>query len=324
MAVVTHRSAYSPRYRLPTATLRDRWGGGASGVQSKAVQAADDDAVTLGIRAAEGALGDGDVDAVFFATSTDLYEYGSVTPFLSEALGLSESVHAQTLSGSDRVGVGGLRAAQDAVDAGASSALVVAGSAPQPGPGTDREKTAGAGAGAVRVATEGDGLRHVASGSCTRSVLDSWQAPGEGTRHQADDRYARNVGYVETTAAAVRSALDDAGWDPTDVDSFVVDQPNPKFPARLAGELGFPDDALAATAFARNHGDLGAASVLAVLARADLDAGDRLVVAGYGTGMADALAYEVDEPPASADQSTHGDTTTLEYADYLEHANQLR
>lgn len=320
MAHVTRRELYLPRYRVPTATIREQWGGGASGVGTKTVQAVDDDATTLATRAGRAALDGRSVDAVFFATTTPVYDFGSVTPFLVDSLGLDEDTYVQTFGESARAGTAALRAAHEAVAGGSDAVLVVAAEAPSPSPRSDWEKVAGAGASAVLVESEGEGLEQVAAATRARPLLDEWQAPGSDRLSTADDRFARNIGYVETTQGAVEAALDDAGWTVGDLDALVVTHPNGKFAGRLAGAVGV-DDALATPAFGREYGALRSASALGSLAQADLAAGDRVVVAGYGTGTADALAYEVSAPPDPAADT--GETVELDYVDYLEHVNQL-
>lgn len=322
MAYVTNRELFLPGYRVTTDSIRDQWGGGASGVQHKAVQAKDDDPTTLATRAGRAALdGRTDVDAVFFATTTPAYEYGSVTPFLAESLGLDDDTYVQTFGESARAGTAALRAAGNAVDGDSDAVLVVAAEAPSPAPRSDWEKVAGAGAGAAIVESDGDGLERVAAGTCARPLLDEWQAPGSDTLSTADDRFARNIGYVETTQQAIERVLDTADWSTESLDALVATHPNGKFAGRLAGAVGVDDDVLATPAFGREYGNLRAASALGSLALADLAPGDRLVVAGYGVGTADAIAYEVSEPPAAA--SVADESTDLDYVDYLDHVNQL-
>lgn len=322
MVWITTRELAVPRYRISTGAIREQWGGGAKGVQSKTVQAKDDDPTTLAVRVGRAALdGRTDVDAVFYATTTPVYEYGSVTPFLAESLGLDDDTYVQSFSESARAGTAALRAAHDAVATGSDSALVVAAEAPSPEPESDWEKVAGAGAAAAVVEADGDGLEQVATGSCARPLIEEWREPGSETLNAADDRFARNIGYVQTTSRAVDRALDEAGWTPDAVDALVVTHPNGKFAGRLAGAVGVDGDALATPSFGSDYGNLRAAGALGSLARADLESGDRVVVAGYGSGTADALAYEVGEPPAAA--PAPGETVELDYVEYLEHADQL-
>ena len=322
MSVVTSRGLRVPRYRIGTSTIRDHAPGGSSGVRSKAVPAKDDDPVTLGLAAARATLDGSDVDAVYFATATPLYTYGSATPLLTEALGLDEATEVRTFTESNRAGTAALGAAADAADARGQTVLVVAADVPTPAQGSDREKTAGAGAGAVVIEPGGDGLAFVGRGSCTRNLLEAWQAPEDEQRHEADDRFARDIGYVESTVRAVERAVDAAGWANEDVDALVVNQPNPRFPGRISRELGLHDDAVAGPGFASQYGDLGSASALAVLSWAELGEGDRVVVGSYGAGVADAYSLRVEGRPPSP-SANPAEPERLGYVEYLQHIGHL-
>lgn len=321
MPGITHRGLAIPSYRIETASIREQWGGGASGVETKAVQAMDDDATTLAVRAGRTAIDEGGpVDAVFVATTTPAYAYGSVTPFIVESLGLPAETYTQTFEASSRSGTAALRAAADAVGGEYDAALVLAAEAPSPAPNTDREMVAGAGAAAVRLEAGDGGLEQVATGTCTRALLDEWQAPDQARERLADDRFARDVGFVETTTRAVEDAIEAAGWTADAVDAFVVSHPNGKFASRVAGSLNL-GDALATPEFGRQFGDLRTASAPGSLALADIAADDRVVVAGYGGGIADATAYRASDPPAAA--TAPSGSTDVEYVTYLKHINQL-
>jgi hydroxymethylglutaryl-CoA synthase len=324
MSTIIAREYHFPRYRLPTGAVRDQWGGGANGVKAKSVQAVDDDAVTLGLRAAKGVLdGRTDVDTLVFATTSGDYQYGTATPTMCEALGLPADVYTVTVTESARAGTAALRVANDSVDSGAETALVVAAEAPQPEPGTDREKTAGAGAAAALVEAGGSGFTQVSQATNTRNVLEEWQASNNATRHRADDRYGRDLGYVAGIENAVETVLDETEWTPDQVDALALQQPNPKFVSRVSRTLGL-DDATVAPSLATQHGNLGSASVLATLARTEAAEGDRIVVASYGSGVADAIAYEATEAVDSRPAPDADDLTELEYVEYLHATESLR
>lgn len=323
MVAITTCGYHLPRYRIGTDAIRERWGGGSAGVRTKTVPAADDDAVTLAVEAGQRVLdGDETAGALFFATTTPTYEYGEVAPALVEALGLPADAHTATFDASRRAGTAALRAAAAHVAAWDEAAVVLAAEAPRPEPRTDREKTAGSAAAALVLAPGDDGLSLAATGSRSRPLAEEWQASG-GPRHSGDDRFGRDVGYVDTASAAVEGALADAGWTADDVDAVVVDQPNAKHPRRLVRSLGVDGDRLVAADLAADHGDLGSASALAGLANADPGSGDRVVVAAYGSGVADALAFEAASPPTTHRPAPDAPTVDLSYLDYLEHADSL-
>lgn len=322
MAAITSCAGYIPPFRIATDAIRERWGGGSKGVETKAVGAPDDDSVTLAIEAGRRTLERGtDVSTLVFATTTHPYRYGEVGPLVAEQLDLPADTYTQTVTGSGRAGTAGLRSALSQVAATGEAALVVASERPQPDPDTAQEMTVGAGAGAVLIEPGDDtGLVSVATGSHSKPLLEAWQAP-DGPRRDADNRFGRDTGYVDTLESAVRDALSVADWDSSDLDALVVSQPSPRFPGRLAGALGLDSDVVEATGIAANVGNLESASPVVGLARADLDAGDRIVVAGYGSGSADALAFEVaSEPSTDLDVD---DPTDISYLDYLEYTDNI-
>lgn len=327
MAYITDRSSYVPPFRLPTSRIREQWGGGTGGVKSKSVKAVDDDAVTLGIEAARATLPTGaSVDSVVFATTTPVYQYGSTAPLICNALGLEAATHTVALTESSRAGTAALRAARELLSVSSGRALVVASEAPAPAPDTEWEKTAGAGAGAALLESEPEaptGLAIEAAATCSRPILDEWQAPGSSDRKRADARFRRDVGYVETAAKAVLDVLDVAGWNPEEVDALVLNQPNPGYGTKLASEAGVPTDRVTGTDLVAELGDLAAASPLVSLARLSAERGDRIVVCGYGSGVADAIALTATADTAAA-IGTERPTTELNYLEYLEHTDNLR
>lgn len=319
MSQVIKRGIYLPRYRLETSVIRDHWGGGSSGVTAKAIQAEDDDPVTLGLAAARRALdGETDADALYFVTTTPVYEYGSVAPMLVEALGLGADAETVSYTESARAGTAALRAAHRTADAEGSTVVVVASEAPSPTPGSSREKVAGAGAAAAVVAPgTGSGLELTGTAARSTPLLEEWQAPGESARHYADDRFRREYGYVDPIVAVVRDVLDDHGWDQDEIDGMVLGQPNGKYPSRVPRELGLDTDVLVAGDFARTYGDLGAASTLAVLALAGGADGDRLVIASHGSGCSDALGYVARGDYGASDPPADHCSVDLDYVGSL-------
>jgi 3-hydroxy-3-methylglutaryl CoA synthase len=322
MVAITTCTGHVPTFHVPTDRIQERWGGGAKGVASKAVGALDDDAVSIAIETAGAVSGASDVGALWFASTTHPYQHGEVGPMLVESLGARASTLTTTLSAHTRAGTVGVRSAIAHAEATDESALVVASEVPHPEPDTEREKVAGAGGAAVLVKpTTEEGLVMESTGAHSKPLLEEWQEPG-GTHRAGDDRFVRDSGYVDTLSTAGSSALDAAGWAADDLDALVVSQPNPKYPGRLTRSLGVRSDVLVAPEFARNVGDLGSASPLAVLAEADVTSGNRLLLAGYGAGSAEAVAFEVATPPDLTPAETEP-TTELTYLDYLEHTDNL-
>lgn len=328
MVHVTGTHCTVPPFRLPMEQVRDRWGGGTRGVERRSVKAIDDDSVTLGIEAARGVLPRGaSVDVLVVATTSPVYGYGSTAPLVCDALGLGSTTHTLSLSESARAGTAALRTARDALRGSPNRALVIASEAPTPAPGSERERTVGAGACATMLeADAGDAAEFAIEATTTRSrpVLDEWQAPDSTERTLADDRFRRDVGYVETAGQAVRDVVEMAGWEAEDVDALAANLPASGFGAKLADSAGLPSDRVAGTRILAQVGDLGAAGSAAALSGLSAGAGDRIVLAGYGSGVADAIALTATEDVAGNPTESVQAPVDLDYVTYLEHTQNLR
>jgi len=322
MATLSTIGYRQPKYRLSTDHIRSHHGGGSKGVKAKSVQAADQDPVTLGLDVADDFLSEVEPDGFFFATSTPVYQYGSVVPTMVEALPLSADTFTSSFTGSARAGTEALRAANNFVDATGRPALVVAAETPSPAPGSDREKTAGAGATAALVTSNDEGMRPVAARTETRNVTDKWQAPNESRRHTADDRYRREYGFTDTVRAVANKTIEAADWAVEDVDHFVVSQPAPRYVSRAVSAVGVDDEAVVAPSFVADNGNLESASALAVLAQADINPDDTVLLMGYGAGIADGIAYVATENTPDVHQ-TDPEQVEIDYIEYLSQIGNL-
>src|SRR5262245_54850088 len=127
MAGIARWAAHLPAWRLDRALVGAAWDTPPL-PGCRAVCAADEDALTLGVEAALGCVGDAapDVDAVFFASTTAPYVEKQGAATIAAVLDRSEAITAD-VGGSLRAGTTALRMALAAVEAGeARRALVVA------------------------------------------------------------------------------------------------------------------------------------------------------------------------------------------------------
>jgi len=281
--------AYLPRFRLDADEVREAWDQSPA-VASARVPAADEDALTMAIAAAEDALGDTDVgpdelDYLGLATSTPPVEEGAFVSRAVRALGLSETVRTEAATQDTAAGADVLSAAA----AADGPALAVAADAPEAEPGTT---DAGMGAGAVAfLFDEGAGPR----------LVDRADHADEYPGVRFRERGATAVDSIDITTyerAAVTgtlaSAVDGLSVDPDRVTGVAVHQPTPKLAGRITGGLPF-EGVDRQGQVANAAGDLGAAGVpMALLdALAGADDGDLTVGAFFGGGArAVALAFD--------------------------------
>jgi hydroxymethylglutaryl-CoA synthase len=315
--------AYAPRLRIDDEAFREAWGQfHGAGVGSKAVQDAEEDAVTMAYEAATRALraddaSGADISFLAFVTSNPPVEE-DLTARLGAMLGVPSDATHQFVSGSTRAGTRAIRAALDAdLDPNGGVGLVVVADCPKGPPDAEKEHAAGAGAAGFILATDGDG-----------AVLDSAEYaspyPGERFRERGSDR-TRGLGVTHYDRQAFTETLGRAvdRVDAGDLDAAAVQAPNGKLPYRAAGAIGVSTDEIRALATVHDLGDGGAASTALGLAKG-LIADDihRLLVASYGSGAgADVLVVEC--PGTLPGIVDLGGELTLSYAEYLRRRGEI-
>ncbi|WP_254764100.1 zinc ribbon domain-containing protein [Natrinema marinum] len=317
MSAITGVGAYAPRFRISSEAFEEAWGQfHAAGVSEKAVPSADEDALTMAYEAATRALEASDtdpaaIDWLGFASSRPPEAEEDLTARLGAMLALSQSATRQTFTGSTRAGTRALWAGQDALEADATTALVVAADAPKGDPDDGIDHAAGAGAAAFVV--ERDGPAEIVDRA-------EYAAPYPGTRFRTtgeDETQGLGVTQYDRSAftETIGGAVSGLEVDP-EPEAAAIQAPDGKLPYRAAGAAGVGTDEIQAAATVHELGDLGAASVPVSLARALADGYESVLAVSQGSGAgADAFVVEADgEVPAAT--ALEGDDP-LSYAEYL-------
>ncbi|WP_281195667.1 OB-fold domain-containing protein [Halorubrum sp. F4] len=323
MRGIAAAGAYVPRFRLTTDELSEAWGTShASGIERKAVPAADEDALTMAVEAAERALSSDAVDRedltlAAVATTTPPAEEGELLPRLARALDLPRSVATATVGGHTAAGAEALSRALDAE----GPALVVAADCPA---GEPAEGDHPLGAGAAAFVVDDD-----ASATVTGTAWYTEETPGIRFRERGGEEVASlDVTTYQRNAIreAVTEAVSSLPVDPADADAAAVHQPDGQFPYRATADLPVSNGAVAAGTVVDRIGDAGAATVpLGLLAALDADDpesnGDDAESAGtsiaafFGGGTAAGVAVEGDVDVVGIHDLEGG--TTVDYASYL-------
>ncbi|WP_299236063.1 zinc ribbon domain-containing protein [Natronomonas sp.] len=317
MTAITGVGAYAPRFRISADAFEKAWGHfDADGVETKAVPAADEDALTMAYEAAtrgiEAAGTDpGAVGWIGFASSRPPLAEEDLTARLGAMLGVSESATRHVFTGSTRAGTRALRAGGDALEAGREIGLVVAADAPAGA--TDGSIDHAAGAGAAAFVLEGEGPAEIRDHA-------EYAAPYPGTRFRVTgEDETRGLGVTQYDRRAftesIAGAVDGLDADP-DAEAAAIQAPDGKLPYRAADAAGVGTGDIRAAATVHALGDLGAASVPVSLAAA-LEAGHRrvLAVSQGGGAVADAFVVKASgETPARTALDGDG---SLSYAEYL-------
>lgn len=274
---------YVPRFRLDVDEVESAWGTtNASGVASKAVPAADEDAVTMAVAASENALNNVTIDRdeigfVGLATTTPPLEEEMLIPRVTRMLGLPASVAAQTATQST---LGFAEVLANALDNEMPS-LIIAADSPAGIP-ADTDHPLGSGAAAFVITSDPK-----------IAVRDrSWyldEQPGIRFRERgAEQLDTLDITTYQRTAIreSIVNAIEGLERSANEYFAAALYQPDGGIPYRVTRGLAFENEVTERGMVTDQIGDAGAAGVPVGLVRA-LNAagpGDHTVAGFFGSG----------------------------------------
>ena len=306
---------YLPALRLDRAAAAKalRFSGlGGRGAGHRAVASYDEDALTLAVEAARITGYSDRLDKIVFASTSAPFIERSHAVLLSEALALAPRCRTNDVAGSRRCGVSALL---DALQ-GSGEQIVAAGEQRPVKAGNPMHFSFGDGGAAARVGA-GPGAVLLGHASLAHDLIDIYASRERPEPYAYEERFVRETATKAVIAPTIKAALRAAGVAASDIAHAVVHEPLAGMWRDIAKATGLvaPNHASAVAAAA---GDLGAAHVLFALALA-LDAaetGDRILVAGFGSGC-DALVLEMTGPVAGAASARTALAHGLVFADYI-------
>lgn len=325
MAGIVAYGSYIPYRRLKRAAIAQVLGV-AAGKGERSVASFDEDSVSMAVEAVRDALKStppGDIQALFFATTTPPYGEKLNAAVIGAAALLPSAIRAADLSGSVRAGLSGLLQAADAVQASGARAVVAMADCRLGAPEGKSEQSIGDGAVAFVLGRDNVVAEIEASASVTREFLDSWRAPGERFGHSWEERFSLTQAYAPQLIKAITDVLAKAQIKPSDLSRIVIDAPNPRAideivralklePAKLADPL-----ALTVGQTGVAHASLMLASVLPAA-----KPGDRILVATVSDGV-DALVLRA-TPAAATFRPTRSVGRMIESKGDVSYANYLK
>jgi hydroxymethylglutaryl-CoA synthase len=290
------------------------------GVTQKSVPANDEDAVTLGVRAARNALTRAgilakDLGVIYVGSESHPYAVKPSASIIGAALGIGLSYAAADLEFACKAGTAGLQAAYAQVKSGFTQhALAIGTDTAQAAAGDILEYTAGAGAAAYIIGS-GDGVLVTidATMSLSTDTPDFWR---RGLRKFPEHvgRFTAEPGYFSHIQAMTQAVLERAKFEPKDFAHVVFHQPNARFPTSAGARLGFTPQQLEVGLLVKSVGNCYSASTMLGLT-AVLDVakpGQRLLLISYGSGSGcDAFVLTATERLPLVQAHT---TATLAYA----------
>ncbi|MHB1126226.1 MAG: hydroxymethylglutaryl-CoA synthase family protein [Bacillota bacterium] len=296
MVGITATGVYIPRYRLAGDTWGQVWG--KKGAGEKAVANYDEDSITLAVSAVDDCLAGLEprqIDGLFFASTTSPYAEKLNAAVVATTCDLRRDVLGADFTGSLRAGVSAIRAAVDAIRGGsARSVAVVASDCRLAEPGSEGEMGVGDGAAAVLVGTENVIAEFEASYSLTEEFIDAWRRDDDPYIQNADARFVQLYGYERCLVDVVNGLLQKTNLTREQISKVVVYAPDARTLQGLTKVLKFPAGAIVDDVVMRQAGNMGTAAALMTLVSALQSAqpGERILLAGYGTG-AEAILFQV-------------------------------
>ena len=316
MSGIVRYGTYIPYSRL----TREALGGGRG---ERAAASYDEDSVSMAVEAGRDALRDGpDVDHLLFATISPPYAEKLDAATIQTAVNLPKHIAALDLGGSTRAGLSSLLLGADLAIAGRSP-LVCLSDVSVGAPGGARESGGGDAAAAFIFGGDDDaGARVIGRASCTEELLDSWRTPETAFPRQWEERFGASV-VLPLVRGTLAHALEDAGLEPKDITTLVVDSTNVRVNRGLPRAAGFEAEQVADD-LTSTVGRAGVAHVGLVLASVldESSPGDRIAVV-VGADGADAMILEVTDkiegsrPKHSVKRWLESGRNDLQYNSYL-------
>jgi hydroxymethylglutaryl-CoA synthase len=307
--------SYLPLLRLDRAAAAKslRFSGlGWRGAGHRAVAGWDEDALTLAVEAARGALLDTHPTRLIFASTSAPFTERSHAAVMVDALALPRSTRSSDVAGSRRCGTSAL------LDAllGKDDALIAVGERRAAKAGSPFHFSFGDG-GAAALVSDNAPARLIGHASISHDLVDLYTSREHPTAYAYEERFVKETAAREVIAPAIRAALESAGLEASAITHCAITEPLAGMTRDIAKLTGVsaPNHSVDLAAQA---GDLGAAHALFALALA-FDAakpGDKVLLAGFGSGC-DALVFEVTGPVPGAAEAKAMLSAGLPFADYI-------
>jgi hydroxymethylglutaryl-CoA synthase len=291
--------SYIPSYRLSRDLIAEQWGTKSLG-GLKAVANYDQDALTMAFEVAWNLVERDETklphDGLYFASTTAPHWQRASSSFIAAACDLPDEIETVDFGGSLRSGTAALRAALNAVVAGANRKVIVAASDVRDGaPESLEEQQFGDGAAGLCIGSEAVIAELIAHGSRSDDFHDEWRRDKDLYVSVLGSRYSQERGYIANTIAIGKHILDLTSLKPSDIAHLALTSPDGKAHVIAANKLGFNPNQLVEVPIA-DGGLTGAPLPITLLCNALEKAmpGDFVLSISHGDG-ADAVLFRVTE-----------------------------
>jgi hydroxymethylglutaryl-CoA synthase len=300
MTGIISYGAYIPLWRLARDAVAEAWGRGSIRGE-RSVANNDEDTITMSSEAAFDCLAGlkrERIDGLYFASTTSPYKEKECSTLVAMAADLRQEIITADFANSLRAATEALRAALDAVASGSAKQVLVTASDCRIGyPGSNYEQTFGDAAAALLISnTTKPAVIVEGSYSLSNELYDVWRLDKDSYVQSWEDRFIIEHGYIENMERAISGLLQKKALSVQDINKAVLYAPTLRAQQRLARRLGFDVNMQLQDLLISNVGITGCAHVLLMLVAAleEVKAGDKILVASYGSGC-DAFLLTVTE-----------------------------
>jgi hydroxymethylglutaryl-CoA synthase len=300
MAGIISYGAYIPLWRLSRDTIAKAWESASTGGE-RSVANNDEDTITMATEAAIDCLGGlkrEEVGGLYFASTSSPYKEKECSTLVAMAADLRPEISTADFANSLRAGTQAFRAALDAVVSGSASQVLVTVSDCRMGyPRSNYEQTFGDAAAAFLISnTARPAVIVEGSYSLSNELYDVWRLDKDTYVQSWEDRFIIEHGYTQNMERTISGLLRKKALSVKDISKAVLYAPTSRAQQGLARSLGFDIKTQLQDLLVSNVGITGCAHALLMLVAAleEAKAGDKILVASYGSGC-DALLLSVTE-----------------------------
>jgi 3-hydroxy-3-methylglutaryl CoA synthase len=304
MAGICSYGGYVPRYRLNRGLIYQAMGwmnpaNIANAGGEKSVANFDEDSITMAVAAGVDALRGFDrekVGGVYFASTTMPYKERLNAGIVTAALGVRDQVRAADFSGGIKCGTTALLTALEGAESGRADNVVVSAADTRLGkPASAQELVFGDAGAAVMVGSENVIAEFRDAYSVTYDFVDHFRGEFSRFDRQWEDRWIRDLGFMEILPEAVEGLLEKTGLKIGDFSKVVYPCHYGAARKGLNKKLGISPEADQDN-LQQQVGETGSAHPLLMLIGAleEASPGDKILLVSFGSGC-DAIAFEVTE-----------------------------
>lgn len=322
MSHIQSSGIYFPHYQIEEKVLSPKFGKKGK----RKVAYADEDIITLAFEAAINCFEylashdftpktlnsklQTDIDAIFFATTTPVFQNRYHASFLADLLNLSKEIFALDFGSTPRAGTDALMLAHQLVDAGVhKNILVIASEIDFPGIGEEARNSFGHAACAFIVGKE-KGLAEIKN-TQSYSCHIAEEYTYKNKKITLDSRFARDAGFKTN----VKSALEKIKINPSDFDAVILNSLYAKLAGGIFFKAGFSENQFAKDNLSSNIGYTGTCHALLQLLNAIENGNKNILLFDYFNGT-NAISIEVNAGVSSSPLGRK-EEGLLTYHDYL-------